>query len=186
MTVLRPFIRGNLNFMTYQFKNITVLIVDSQPAIVELIKGVLTMFGVKNIVACTDGKSGLEAFKECKPDFMIIDWDLDTINGIEFTKTVRRDPVNPYAPIIFTTALSSGRRVTEARDSGITEFLRKPFTAESLFKRIETIVEKPRLFVNSDGFVGPDRRRKRDESFKGDDRRGKEDEKREKWVLDID
>lgn len=171
--------------MAYQFKNITVLIVDRQPAIVELIKGVLMMFGVKDILTCTDGKSGLRAFKGRKPDLMIVDWDLDSINGIEFTKTVRQDPEHPYTPIIFTTALSSVKRVAEARDSGITEFLRKPFTAEALYKRIETIVEKPRPFVLSQGFVGPDRRRKRDENFKGEDRRGKDD-KRDKWVVDVE
>ena len=155
------------------------MIVDSQPAIVDLVKGVLTMFGVKNIVTCTDGNSGLKAFRTSKPDLMIIDWDLDSINGIEFTKSIRHDTENPYAPIIFMTALSSGKRVAEARDSGITEFLRKPFTAESLYKRIEAIVEKPRPFVQSSDFVGPDRRRKRDESFKGSDRR-------DKWVLDVE
>lgn len=157
--------------MTYQFKNITVLIVDSQPAIVDLIKGVLTMFGVKSIIACTSGTAGLKAYQEQHPDLMIIDWDLDSINGIDFTKTIRHDVKNPYTPIIFMTALSSSKRVAEARDSGITEFLRKPFTAESLYKRIEAIVERPRPFVQSQGFVGPDRRRKREEPFKGEDRR---------------
>ncbi len=165
--------------MPYQFKNISVLIVDSQPAIVELIKGVLKAFGVQDILTCTDGKSGLQTFKGRRPDLMIVDWDLDGISGIEFTKLIRHDPEYPYTPIIFTTALSSGKRVAEARDAGITEFLRKPFTAESLYKRIEAIIEKPRPFVHSDGFTGPDRRRKRDETFKGD-------EKREKWVLDVD
>jgi len=165
--------------MAYDFNNITVLIVDSQPAIVEMIKGVLTMFGVKNIVPCTDAKTGLKAYRKHKPDLIIIDWDLDGTNGIEFTKTIRRDPENPYTPIIFMTALSSGKRVAEARDSGITEFLRKPFTAEALYKRIEAIVEKPRAFVQSEKFIGPDRRRKRDENFKGED-------KRDKWVVDVD
>lgn len=161
--------------MTYQFKNITVLVVDSQPAIVDLIKGVLTMFGVKHIITCTDGATGLKAAQTQSPDLMIVDWDLDSMNGIEFTKKVRHDPKNPYVPIIFMTALSSTKRVSEARDSGITEFLRKPFTAESLYKRIEAIVEKPRAFVHSEGFVGPDRRRRRDEPYNGTDRRGGRD-----------
>jgi len=165
--------------MAYKFENITVLIVDKQPAIVDLIKEVLKMFGVKMILTCTDGKSGLQTFKGRKPDLMIIDWDLDSINGIEFTKTVRHDNENPYTPIIFMTALSSIKRVAEARDSGITEFLRKPFTAQALYKRIEAIIEKPRPFVHSDEFTGPDRRRKRDKDFKGDDRR-------DKWVVDIE
>ena len=77
------------------------------------------------------------------------------------------------------TAFSSVKRVAIARDSGITEFLRKPFTAEALYKRIEAIVEKPRPFVLSDNFTGPDRRRKADKDFKGTDKRGK-------WIIDVD
>jgi len=157
--------------MAYQFKNITVLIVDSQPAMVEMIKGVLQMFGVQKIHTCTEGKKGLRSFERYVPDLMIIDWDLDDIDGIEFTKTVRKNPRNPYAPIIFMTAFSSEKRVTRARDSGITEFLRKPFTAQSLYKRIEAIVEKPRPFVRAPDFFGPDRRRKGDEDFEGGDKR---------------
>lgn len=157
--------------MTYKFKEITVLVVDSQPAIVELVKGVLQMFGIQKIPACHDGKSGLAAFHECNPDILIIDWDLANLSGIEFTKAVRSSAKNPYIPIIFMTALSSKKRVTEARDSGITEFLSKPFTAESLYKRIELIIEKPRQFVRAPEFFGPDRRRHNKESFQGADKR---------------
>jgi two-component system, chemotaxis family, chemotaxis protein CheY len=157
--------------LAYQFKNISVLIVDSQPAIVDLIKGVLQMFGVQKIHACTEGQAGLRAFERYAPDLLIIDWDLDSIDGIDFTKSVRSSTVNPYVPIIFMTAFSSQKRVAEARDSGVTEFLRKPFTAESLYKRIESIVEKPRPFVRASSFFGPDRRRKRDEGFSGEDKR---------------
>ena len=165
--------------MAYKFQNITVLIVDSQPAIVDLIRGVLQMFGVKKIITRTDGKTGLSAFEKEVPDLMIIDWDLDTIDGLEFTKTVRHSSSNPYIPIIFMTALSSGKRVADARDSGVTEFLRKPFTAESLYKRIEAIVERPRPFVRASDFFGPDRRRKSDEPFSGSDRRSR-------WAVDVD
>lgn len=138
---------------------------------VELIKGVLQMFGVQKIITRTEGKSGLRAFEECMPDLIIIDWDLADLDGIEFTRTVRRSPNDPYVPIIFMAALSSHKRVAEARDSGITEFLRKPFTAQALYNHIEAIVEKPRPFVRVQDFFGPDRRRKRDENFKGTDKR---------------
>lgn len=165
--------------MSYQFKNISVLVVDSQPAIVELIRDVLIMFGVKNVKSYTDGVHAMKALETMTPDLMIIDWDLETMSGIEFTRSVRHDPKSSYVPIIFMTALSSSKRVEEARDSGITEFLRKPFTAEALYKRIEAIVEKPRAFVHSDNFIGPDRRRKSLPDYKGPDRR-------DQWAVDID
>lgn len=158
--------------MTYKFREITVLIVDSQPAIVELIRDVLKMFGVQRILTSIDGKSGLKAFEKHTPDILIVDWDLASIDGLMFTKSVRSSTRNPYVPIIFMAAFSSTGRVSAARDSGITEFLRKPFTAESLYKRIEEIVERPRPFVRAPDFFGPDRRRKTSEGFQGPDKRG--------------
>lgn len=157
--------------MAYEFKNITVLVVDSQPAIVELIHGVLHLFGVRRIITRTDGKSGLAAFRQTGPDLLIIDWDLHNLDGLEFTKKIRQGDVNPFAPIIFMTAFSSEKRVTQARDCGVTEFLRKPFTADSLYKRIEEIIERPRKFVKASDFFGPDRRRKRSGAPKGREKR---------------
>lgn len=145
--------------MTYQFSKVTVLVVDSQPAMVQLIHGVLQLLGVRYAITRTDGKSGLKAFEEHKPDLMIIDWDLDSIDGIAFTKAVRESN-NPYTPIIFMAAFSSEKRVLAARDSGVTEFLKKPFTAKQMFRRIEEIIERPRKFVKTEKFFGPDRRRK--------------------------
>lgn len=156
--------------MSYEMKNITVLLVDSQPAIVELISGVLHLMGVRRIITRTDGKSGLLAFRKTAPDLIIIDWDLANLDGLAFTRQIRAGEVNPFVPIIFMTAFSSEKRVRQARDSGITEFLRKPFTAESLYKRIEEIVERPRKFVRADAYFGPDRRRKR-AAYSGPDRR---------------
>lgn len=157
--------------MSYSFDRITVLIVDSQPAIIELIHGVLHLFGVRRILTRTDGKSGLKAFDQSKPDLLIIDWDLDTLDGLEFTRKIRSSRFNPYAPIIFMTAFSSEKRVRAARDCGVTEFLRKPFTANSLYKRIEEIIERPRKFVRTDEFFGPDRRRRRNDAYTGPNRR---------------
>lgn len=157
--------------MAYNFREITVLIVDSQPAIVDLIKNVMKMFGVQRVITRTDGKSGLKAFETQAPDIMIVDWDISSIDGLAFTRAVRQSKTNPYTPIIFMTAFSSAKRVFSARDSGITEFLKKPFTAGSLYKRIEAIIERPRTFVRAPEFFGPCRRRRQDLNFQGSDRR---------------
>lgn len=157
--------------MAYKMQNITVLIVDSQPAMVDLIKGVLHLFGIKNIIARVDGERGLEAFKQHNPDLMIVDWDLDNLDGIEFTKMARSSITNPFVPIIFMTSLTSEKRVRQARDSGITEFMRKPFTADALYKRLEEIIERPRQFVRTEEFFGPDRRRHRKATSDGKERR---------------
>lgn len=157
--------------MSYDFKKITVLIVDSQPAVIDLISGVLHLLGVRNIISRTDGKSGLHAIEKHHPDLVIIDWDLDMMDGLEFTKLVRSGSSNPFVPIIFMTAFTHANRVKDARDSGVTEFLKKPFSAQMLYKRIEEVIERPRRFIRTDGYFGPDRRRKRDGEYRGPEKR---------------
>jgi DNA-binding response OmpR family regulator len=160
--------------MAYKFDNISVVLIDSQPAMVTLIRDVLKMFGIMRVHCFQDGARGLEYFLKNDADILIIDWDLESMNGIEFTKSIRSSSKNPYVPIIFMTALSSKNRVSVARDSGITEFLKKPFSAETLYKKIQSIIERPRPFVRSSEYFGPDRRGDRKDGYGGPDRRGNE------------
>jgi len=152
-----------------------VLVVDIQLPVIELISGVLQMFNVQKIHYSDDGIKALNIFRETSPDLLIVDWELFNSNGVDFTKLIRSSPENPFVPIIFMTAFTSKQRVTRARDSGITEFLAKPFTADSLYKRLENIVEKPRQFVFTPDYRGPDRRRKHDKSYQGIERRNRKE-----------
>jgi two-component system, chemotaxis family, chemotaxis protein CheY len=149
--------------VTYNFKEISVLIVDSQPALVDLIRGALRLLGVPadSLYSFSEGRMALNAFKEKKPDLLILDWEMVDIKGLEFIKIIRNSADHPYVPIIFMTALTTQRKVLEARDCGITEFLAKPFTARTLCDRIEAIVERPRRFVLALDYRGPDRRRRK-------------------------
>ena len=69
------------------------------------------------------------------------------------------------------TGYTEQRRVTAARDSGVSEFLSKPFTVTGLLKRIEALIHSPRPFVRSETYFGPDRRRRDDPNYRGPDRR---------------
>jgi DNA-binding NtrC family response regulator len=69
------------------------------------------------------------------------------------------------------TGHSTQRRVTEARDVGVNEFLSKPVTARGVLERIGRVVDSPRPFVRSETYFGPDRRRKTDPSYDGPRRR---------------
>ena len=98
------------------------------------------------------------------------------LDGISFTRRVRNDPssANQFTPVILMTGFTEKRRVMEARDAGITEFLVKPFNARDLYRRMAQIIEKPRQFVRSEDFFGPDRRRKSDKDYSGERRRGED------------
>ena len=78
---------------------------------------------------------------------------------------------NPYAPIIMLTGHSEKRRVTMARDAGVTEFLVKPISAKALYQRIMNVVANPRPFIKTKNYFGPDRRRNASNSHVGPERR---------------
>ncbi len=150
-----------------------MLIVDSQASLIDMIRGALRLLGVpeNNLHSFKEGGAALNLFKQTKPDLLIVDWEMFDMSGLDFVRAVRSSPVNPYVPVIFMTALTTEKRVNEARDCGITEFLAKPFTARTLCEHIEAIVERPRGFVESDNYRGPDRRRKHDAPYTGVERR---------------
>lgn len=160
--------------MAYQFKNMTVLLVESTRAMSDLTKSILTTFGVTDIHTAFSTQEGFSKYCTLQPDLVIIDWLQEPDNGLDLTRRIRSDAQspNPFTPIILMTGYSQKKRVLQARDSGITEFLVKPFTAKALYQRIEQIIEMPRYFVVSDKYFGPDRRRKRDSNYNGPDRRG--------------
>ena len=159
--------------MSYDFKSTTVLVVDGSPAMLDLIKSVLFTFGIRNIYSASSSAQGFKIFCQENPDLVIVDWLEDPDNGLNLTQKIRKDPKspNPFVPIIMMTGYSQKKRVVMARDSGITEFMAKPFTAKALYERIEQIIEKPRQFVKAVEYFGPDRRRKTKE-HSGSERRG--------------
>ncbi len=159
--------------MAYKLDHITVLIVDDMRPMLALTKSVLNSFGFTNVVLAENGEEGFQRFCEVKPDFVLTDWLMAPVDGLEMTRMIRKDPrsPNPFVPIIMMTGFSSRLRVMNARDHGITEFLVKPFTAKDLYARIFQIIEKPRNFVETEQFFGPDRRRKRIQDYIGPRRR---------------
>jgi two-component system chemotaxis response regulator CheY len=150
--------------MAYQLHRISVLVVEDNQPMLEITKSLLLTFGVGHVIGASNGEIGYKRFCEYNPDIVIADWMMKPMDGISFTRLIRNDPGSPnaYVPIILMTGFSERRRVLQARDAGVTEFLVKPFNARDLYKRIAQVIERPRQFVRSDSFFGPDRRRARD------------------------
>jgi two-component system chemotaxis response regulator CheY len=155
--------------VAYEFKNISVLIAEDNIPMQELLKNLLSTFGVENIYRAKDGKEAFQLFLRHNPDLVIADWMMDPVDGIELSKLIRNDPksINQFIPIVLMTGFSEKRRVMQARDAGVTEFLVKPFNARDLYRRIAQVIEHPRQFVRSEDFFGPDRRRKSNADYTG-------------------
>lgn len=152
---------------------ISVLVVEDNLPMLDITKSLLLTFGVGQVHTAHNGEMGFENFCTHKPDIVIADWMMKPMDGISFTRKIRNDPhsVNPYVPVILMTGFSERRRVLQARDAGVTEFLVKPFNARDLYKRLAQVIERPRQFVRSDDFFGPDRRRKSELPYGGPLRR---------------
>ena len=163
--------------MAYKLDHVKVLVVDDMRPMLTLVKSVLNTFGFEQIFLAENGNDAFDLVCKHDPDFIITDWMMEPVNGLEFTKRVRKDPAspNPYVPVIMMTGFSSKLRVESARDIGITEFLVKPFNAKDLYSRVFQIIEKPRQFVSTEEFFGPDRRRKNIKDYTGPRRRDRDE-----------
>ncbi len=155
------------------FENLKVLIVEDNQHMRSLLRTLLNSVGIRDIAEAGNGASALETLRERKCDLILSDLSMKPMDGIAFSHAVRtnENSPNPFVPIIMITGHTEKHKVEAARDAGITEFLAKPITAQSLFSRIAEIVERPRAFVRCEGYFGPDRRRRVIESYAGPWRR---------------
>jgi CheY-like chemotaxis protein len=159
--------------MAVNFSKLSVLIVEDNKPMSELIVSVLETLGVGNVLEAENGADGFRLFCLKNPDIVISDWEMEPATGLSLTDEIRRSAQSPnrMVPIIMLTGYSAPKRVAQARDTGVTEFLAKPFTAEGLINRIAYVINKPRDFVENRSFFGPDRRRRHNAEYKGPRRR---------------
>jgi len=157
------------------FNRLRFLIVDDNLHMRRIIRTLLHGFGARDVNEAEDGAAGLEAFSTHSPDIVITDWSMPIFDGIELTRMLRQadSSPNPYVPIIMVTGHAEKRKVMEARDAGITEFLVKPVSAKALYQRVLSIVVNPRPFIKTKTYFGPDRRRTLNMNYNGPERRGR-------------
>ena len=111
-------------------------------------------------------KARLLAERTASKSVVHVDW-------VRFTCLLRNAPDSPnqMIPVIMVTGHSTERRVREARDAGVNEFVAKPVTARGVLERIHEVIDHPRPYVRRDDYFGPDRRRHEDAGYLGPRRR---------------
>ena len=154
-------------------QSLNILLVDDNQHMRAITSAILQSAGIRNIREVSDGAMALDAVRDHAVDLAIVDFNMFPLDGVEFTRLVRNSPdsANPYLPIIMMTGHSEKHRVTEARDAGVTEFVVKPITAKAVFDRIQAVIMRPRSFVKTGDYFGPDRRRTHANGYKGPKRR---------------
>lgn len=155
------------------FSRLRFVVVDDNAHMRRIVRTLLQGFGSREVHEAEDGAAGLEAFTANVPDILITDWATPIFDGLELTQMIRQPGANPnpFVPIIMLTGHSEKRRVTAARDAGVTEFLVKPLSARALYERIVNVVMNPRPFVRTKTYFGPDRRRAANANYTGPERR---------------
>jgi len=156
--------------------SLQVLLVDDNQHMRAITSAVLQSAGIRKVREAADGAAALEILREHSVDLVIVDFNMFPLDGVEFTRLVRNSPDsnNPYLPIIMMTGHSEKTRVYEARDAGVTEFVVKPITAKAILDRIQAVIFRPRPFVKTDGYFGPDRRRVQSTTYTGPWRRAQD------------
>jgi CheY-like chemotaxis protein len=136
-----------------------VLIVDPHPASAKLLGELLRDIGACQIWTAPDIPRGLALAATVEPHVVFVDQSAD-LDGAAFARAFRRGELAcRKAPIILFCGQATATMIINARDAGVHEFLRKPFTIKDLLRRLEAVSVRPRDWVEGVRYVGPDRRR---------------------------
>lgn len=123
-------------------KNIKILVVDDFTTMRKVVRNLLKQGGYENVVEAEDGVSALRTIKSQKIDFIISDWNMPNMTGLELLKAVRADAELSATPFLMVTAEALQDNVIAAVKAGVSNYIVKPFTAEVLSEKIAKITEK--------------------------------------------
>lgn len=122
-------------------RKIKILVVDDFATMRKVIRNLLKQAGYENVTEAEDGVAAMNVLKSTKIDFVISDWNMPNMTGIELLRAVRSDNELAALPFLMVTAESLKENVVEAVKAGVSNYIVKPFTAEVLGEKIEKILE---------------------------------------------
>jgi len=120
-------------------KDIKILVVDDFSTMRRIIKNLLRDLGFQNITEADDGKTALPILKQGGIEFLVTDWNMPGMTGIELIGEVRKDPNLAHIPILMVTAEAKREQIIAAAQAGVNGYVVKPFTATVLKEKIEKI-----------------------------------------------
>jgi two-component system chemotaxis response regulator CheY len=123
-------------------KQMKILVVDDFSTMRRIIKNLLRDLGYTNTAEADDGKTALPMLQSGGFDFLVTDWNMPGMTGIELLKAVRADEKLKGLPVLMVTAEAKRDQIIEAAQSGVNGYVVKPFTAAALKEKIEKIFER--------------------------------------------
>ena len=119
-----------------------ILIVDDFSTMRRIIKNLLRDLGFNNTVEADDGSTALPVLKNGGIDFLVTDWNMPGMSGLELLEQVRADPTLCKLPVLMVTAEAKREQIIRAAQAGVNGYVVKPFTAAVLKEKIEKIFER--------------------------------------------
>ncbi|MFH1076859.1 MAG: response regulator [Pseudomonadota bacterium] len=116
-----------------------ILIVDDFATMRKIVRNILRQLGFTNILEADDGSTALEVLKNEKVDLIMCDWNMPKVSGLQLLKQVRADPNLKDIPFLMVTAEAQKSNIVEAVQSGVTNYVVKPFTAETIADKFKKV-----------------------------------------------
>jgi len=123
-------------------KNMKFLVVDDFSTMRRIVRNLLKELGYTNVDEAEDGSVGLQKLKGGNFQFVVTDWNMPVMTGIELLRAIRADPTLKHLPVLMITAEAKKENIIEAAQSGASGYIVKPFTAATLEEKMNKIFEK--------------------------------------------
>lgn len=116
-----------------------ILVVDDYNTMVRIIRNLLKQIGFQDVDDASDGASALQRLHERSYGLVISDWNMEPMTGYDLLKEMRADPQLASVPFIMITAESKTENVVAAKQAGVSNYIIKPFNAQTLKSKIEAV-----------------------------------------------
>jgi two-component system chemotaxis response regulator CheY len=117
------------------------LIVDDSPTMLRIIRNALEEIGYDDIVEAEDGEDALGKLEEADPDFVVTDWNMPNMNGVDLTANIRDHPQYSGLPVLMITTRGMKEDVKTAMKAEVNNYIVKPFEPEVLEEKIDSCLE---------------------------------------------
>lgn len=123
-------------------KDMRILIVDDHAPMRKLVASILRRFGFTNLHYAENGAAAWDRLNKYDIDFVMLDWDMPVMSGIELLARIRRDEIMEDLPVLMVTAEAQQENVIRAIQLKVTNYIVKPYTPDKLFEKIREIFER--------------------------------------------
>lgn len=119
-----------------------ILVVDDFSTMRRIIKNLLRDLGLQNVSEADDGNTALPMLQNGEYDFVVTDWNMPGMQGIDLLRAIRADERLKHIPVLMVTAEAKREQIIEAAQAGVNGYIVKPFTAATLKEKLDKVFER--------------------------------------------